>query len=245
MAGRLKCLFYNCLLNYDSLFPDGALPSTCTQSLLVQSYSTSRWSSSPSPCRATERKSYGGGSHPLLRLQPFSNDVIYGLNLSLPRPGITLRDTRGQSVSCGWLPHLSMPQAARSECILCWIKESPQTAPNYTGDLSTQPISAIKRSSLLFGLNSQKQKCSCHWSQRRINYTDLLESKGKDARFRIHFSTDTKGILIFLLHLLKILCQMHNFPLYWKVWDLPGSFRRRCWFVSEGFVLYCSVKTSR
>lgn len=84
VASRLQCLFYNCLLNYDSLFPDGALPSTCTQSLLVQSYSTSRSSSSPSPLRAIEeilRRRFP----PPPRLQQFSNDVICGLNLSLLR----------------------------------------------------------------------------------------------------------------------------------------------------------------
>lgn len=84
LASRLKCWFYNCPLNYDSLFPDGALPSTCTQSLLVQSYSTSCWSHYPHPYFRLQKGNPNEEIFPP-SLQQFFGDVICGLNLSLPR----------------------------------------------------------------------------------------------------------------------------------------------------------------
>lgn len=180
VASRLQCLFYNCLLNYDSLFPDGALPSTCTQSLLVQSYSTSCSSSSPSPLRAIEeilRRRFP----PPPQLQQFSNDVICGLNLSLLR-------TRGNH--CGVLCCAnSLSAAAGYWASPCCRQHSHNAFSAGLEKVHRQPqitqvacqSSTTKPSSLLLGFNGHKEKCSCHWSQRPTDvHTDLLESKGKD-----------------------------------------------------------------
>lgn len=115
LASRLKCLFYNCPLNYDSLFPDGALPSTCTQSLLVQSYSASCWSHYPHPYLRLQRGNPKEEIFPP-SLQQFFGDVICGLNLSLPRKRESLFEGAVYTiwVSCSWLLHFSMWQSEQS-----------------------------------------------------------------------------------------------------------------------------------
>lgn len=118
LASPLKCLFSNCLLNWGSWFPDGALPSTCTQSLLVRSGSPSCWSDHPPP-RPTE-----GCTEEILRRRVppprvcsnFGGDVICGLNLRPPRERESLLKGTVYRVgdSCSWLPHFSMWQTEQS-----------------------------------------------------------------------------------------------------------------------------------
>lgn len=116
LASRLKCWFYNCPLNYDSLFPDGALPSTCTQSLLVQSYSTSCWSHYPHPYFRLQK------GNPKEEIFPPSLQQFFWWRNMWAELEFTEKERESLFegavytiwVSCSWLLHFSMWQTERS-----------------------------------------------------------------------------------------------------------------------------------
>lgn len=131
LASPLKCLFSNCLLNWGSWFPDGALPSTCTQSLLVRSRSPSCWSDRPPP-RPTE-----GCTEEILRrrVPPPSLQQFWGWrNMwaeleATEREGITLE---GYCIQSRWQLQLvtallHVADRAKPQRSLRWIKGTPQT----------------------------------------------------------------------------------------------------------------------
>lgn len=105
LANRLKYLFYNCLLNYDNLFPDGSLPSPAPHNLSLFRAIQPPADFVPPPHLRLQRGNPKEISTPFPSLQQFSDDVVCGLNLSLPKreslfsPGVPC----GQSVSCSWL----------------------------------------------------------------------------------------------------------------------------------------------